>query len=66
MHRKLYLIVGVNILLDTFHFGNMKDLDCTRNIYDQTCILKQRKFDRCILMEYHYFHFKDFLNEKEF
>lgn len=40
-HRNLHLIVGVDILLDTFRLGNMKDLDCTRNIYDQACILKQ-------------------------
>lgn len=65
-HRNLYLILGVNIVLDTFHFGNKKDLDCTRNTYDQTCISKQRKFDGCILMEYHYFHLKDLMEEKEF
>lgn len=65
-HRNLYLILSFNTLPDTFHFGNTKDLDCTRNIYDQACILKQRKFDRCILMKYHYFHLKDLMNEKEF
>lgn len=31
-HRNQYLIVGVNIL-DAFHFGNMKDLDCTGNSF---------------------------------
>lgn len=65
-HRHLYLIEGVNILRDAFHFGNTKDLDCTKNIYDQACSLKERKFDGCILMEYDYSHLKDLMNEKEF
>lgn len=65
-HRNLYLMVGVNILLDAFHFGNMKALDCTKNIYDQACILNQRKLDGCILMEHDHFHLKDLMNEKEF
>lgn len=66
MHRHLYLILGSNIFLDTFHLGNIKDVDRNTNIYDQACILKPRKFDKYILMEYHYFHLKDFINEKEY
>lgn len=45
MNGNSHTILGFNIFLDTFHFGNIKDLDCTTNIYDQACILKQRKFD---------------------
>lgn len=66
MHGNPYTILGFNIFLYTFHLGNIKDLDCTANIYYQACMLKQRKFDECISMEYRYFHLQDFMNEKEF
>lgn len=66
MHINLYPILGFNIFLGIFHLGNIKDLDCTTNVYDQACILKQRKLDECILMEYCYFHLKDFMNKKKF
>lgn len=65
-HRNLYPILGFNIFLGIFHLGNIKDLDCTNNIYDQACILKQRKLDECISVEHCYFHLKDFMNKKGF
>jgi len=66
MHGNPYTILRFSVFLDTFHLGSIRDLDCTTNIYDQACILKQRKCDEYILMEYRYFHLKDFMMRRNF